>query len=263
MGDHFRGAVRILLILGMAVMISAIAAAQDASYDPHKLMLARTHYEKGMKLLARDKPAEGEAELLEAVKVFPQLVEAYVELGNLSMKRGDFTQGLERYLKARDALAALQGIKRLQEAERQRRIQESIDLLNAQLDDLRRSQRAQDEGRIQETMVRLEKLRQEKSTTQPSEGTPFTPEIHFLVGTALMKLERFQDAAKELGEALSLRPGFGEAHNNLAVVLYFQKDYPACWEHIHAAEQAGVRVSAELKEELAALFADPGAKPSN
>jgi tetratricopeptide (TPR) repeat protein len=247
----------------VAWLVSPLAPGQDASYDPHKLMLARSHYEKGMKLVARDQTAQGEAELLQAVEIFPQLVEGHIELGNLSMQRGEFTQGLERYLKARDALSSLQGIKRLQESERQRRIQESIDLLTAQIDELHRSQRAQDEGKIQQVTVRLEKLQQEKSNTQPSEETPYPPELHFLMGTALMKLERFQDAARELQEALALRPGFGEAHNNLAVVLYFQKDYPACWEHIHAAEQAGVRVSAELKDELSALFADPAGKPVN
>ena len=87
---------------------------------------------------------------------------------------------------------------------------------------------------------------------------PFTPEVHFLVGTAQMKLERFEEAAKEFQEALVLRPNFGEAHNNLAVVLYYRRDYAACWEHVRAAEQAGIRVVPQFKEELSAVFPEPG-----
>jgi len=260
--DQFKRSVRALLILFLAGALPMLAPAQQASYDLHKFMIARSHYTKAMKLLADNKPGEGEAELLEAVKVFPQLAEAYVELGNLSMSRKEFREGLERYLKARDALSELQGIKRLQEVERQRQIQESIDLLNEQISDLSRSQRASDQGKIQQATVRLEKLQQEKTNAQPPTESPFTPEVHFLVGTAQMKLELFEEAAKEFRAALVLRPNFGEAHNNLAVVLYYRRDYPACWEHLRAAEQAGVRVDPQFKEELAAVFPEPGTSPT-
>jgi len=231
--------------------------AQEASYDPHRFMLARSHYEKGLKLLARDRESDGEQELLEAVKVFPLLAEAYLELGHLSMKKGDFTQGLERYQHARDALAGWQGMKRLQEAERQRRLQESMDILQERIEDLQRSQRPNDIGKVQQEMVRLEKHKQEKINDQPSEGTPFTPEVHFFIGTALMKLERFEDATREFQQALTLRPRFGEAHNNLAVICLYRKDYAASWEHVHAAEEVGVRVNPQFREELAALLPEP------
>jgi tetratricopeptide (TPR) repeat protein len=260
--EHFLQRVRTLVPIGMALLLSSPAPGQQASYDPHKFMIARSHYTKAMKLLADNKLSEGEAELLEAVKTFPQLAEGYVELGNLSMNRGEFREGLERYLKAREALSELQGIKRLQEVERQRRIQESIDLLNERIGELSRSQNASDQGKIQQAMVHLEKLQQEKINAQPPMESPFTPEVHFLVGTALMKLERFEEAAKEFQDALTLRPNFGEAHNNLAVVLYYRRDYPACWVHLRAAELAGIRVDPQFKEELSAIFPEPETKPA-
>src|SRR5258705_578598 len=106
-------------------------------------------------------------------------------------------------------------------------------------------------------MPRLEKLEQERSKSQPSMDSPLTPEIHFLLGTALMKLERFDAAVDELRQALSLRPKFGEAHNNLAVVLFYRRDYAACWEHLRAAEGAGIRVDPGFLDELAALSPEP------
>jgi len=260
--DRFRKLLPAVIFLGLAGAFCDLAHSQHASYDPHKFMFARSHYAKAMKLLADNKLGEGEAELLEAVKTFPQLAEGFVELGNLSMRRREYREGLERYLKARDALSELQGIKRQQEVDRQRQLQESIDLLNERISDLSRSQRASDQGKIQQAMVRLEKLQQERTNAQPSIDTPFTPEVHFLVGTAQMKLEQFEEAAKEFQNALTLRPNFGEAHNNLAVVLYYRRDYPACWEHLRAAERAGLRVDPLFKEELTAVFPEPTAAVS-
>ncbi|MCI0655678.1 MAG: hypothetical protein L0170_01230 [Acidobacteria bacterium] len=254
---YFSKRFHILILTSMAWVLPSWAPGQQVSYDPHKFMIARSHYTKAMKLLADNKLSEGEGELLEAVKTFPQLAEGYIELGNLSMRRGEFREGLERYQKASKALSELQGIKRLQEVERQRQLQESIDLLNERISDLSRSQRTSDQGKIQQAMVRLEKLQQERTNAQPTMESPFTPEVHFLVGTALMKLERFEEAGKEFQSALALRPSFGEAHNNLAVVLYYRRDYPACWAHLRAAEQAGVRVDPRFKEELSAVFPEP------
>jgi len=256
--DLFRKLLRAVILSATAWTFCCLALSQQVSYDPHKFMLARSHYTKAMQLLADNKLAEGEAELLEAIKTFPQLAEGFVELGNLSMRRKEYREGLERYLKARDALAELQGIRRQQEAERQRQLQESIDLLNERIRDLGRSTQTS-EGKIQQAMAHLEKLQQEKTNTQPTIESPFTPEVHFLVGTAQMKLEQFEEAAKEFQNALTLRPNFGEAHNNLAVVLYYRRNYPACWEHLRAAERAGIRVDPLFKEELTAVFPEPTA----
>src|SRR4030095_10212694 len=116
--------------------------------------------------------------------------EGHIALGNLSMQRGDFAQGLDRYTKARNALLELQGIKRQQEAERQRRIQESIDLLKERVDEMSRSQRPQDQGKIQQDMVKIERLPQERTKSQPSMETPLTPQGDFLLGTVLTTLTR-------------------------------------------------------------------------
>lgn len=250
-------------LLFPAVVVGPSVAAATDPYEPHRLMLARSHFEKGMKLLSGSRVPEAEAELKEAVKLFPELVEAHIQLGGISMGRGDLAQALERFLAARQSLTDLQGLRHSQEMERQRRLQESIDVLKARIADLRRSARVSDTGKIEQETVRLEKLERERTHAQPAAETPFTPQIHFLVGTALMKLERFDEAREELARAVDLRPRFGEAHNNLAVLDFYRKDYPGSWEHVHAAEAAGVRVDPMFRAELAALAPEavPGGKP--
>ncbi len=44
--------------------------------------------------------------------------------------------------------------------------------------------------------------------------------IHNNLGLAYDKLERFEDAAKELRQAMNLDPGYVEVHNNIAVMYY-------------------------------------------
>lgn len=236
---------------------AGLVRAQAASYDPHKAMLAKGHFDKGMKLVVQGKEGEGEAELLEAVKIFPELADAHVQLGNLSMRRKNFTEGLERYLQAQHALGRLQGVARSQGMERQRQIQENLDVLRERVSQLQRSQVPGAEGKIEQNLAQIEKLEQEQKKPLATDRVPIPAELYFLTGNARMNLERFDDAIQDYKMALSLNPNFGEAHNNLAVIFLYRKDYGRAWEHVHAAEKAGVRINPEFREELAALTPEP------
>jgi tetratricopeptide (TPR) repeat protein len=228
------------------------------SYDPHKVMLAKSYFEKGMKLLQKESPAEAEAEFRESVRVFPEFADAYIQLGNLAMSRKEYSAGLEHYVRAKTALLNLQGMSRQQEVERRRRLQESIDLLQERIDQLTMSPR-DDRGEIDRAMLNIEKLRQEMSKILTGNELQVPPEIHFLIGTARMNLEQFDPAIEDFRQALALRPAYGEVHNNLAVIYLYRKDYPQAWEHLHAAEKAGVRINPQFREELAALAPEPPA----
>jgi len=231
--------------------------ADDGAYDPHKIMLAKGRFEKGMKFLEEGKEAEGKMELDEALKLFPDYADAEIQLGNLSMRRRNYSEGLAHYLQAEAALSHLQGIARLREVERRKRIQESIDVVQERIEGLRHSNRAGDSAGIGQEMVKLEKLRQEQTKVLPPEGNPFPAELHFLTGNARMNLEKYDEAIQDYGQALALRPNYGEVHNNLAVIYLYRKDYARAWDHLHSAEKAGVRINPQFREELAALAPEP------
>jgi len=128
-----------------------------------------------------------------------------------------------------------------------------MDVIQERIEGLRHSNRAADQGKIDQEMIQLEKLRREQMKALPPESDPFPAELHFLIGNARMNLERFDEALEDYRQALAHRPGYGEVHNNLAVIYLYRKDYPRAWEHVHAAEKAGVRVNPQFREELAAL----------
>src|SRR5437867_4093735 len=89
--------------------------ADEEAYDPHKIMLAKGRFEKGMKLLEEGKEAEGKMELDEALKLFPDYADAEIQLGNLSMRHRSYSDGLAHYLQAEAALSHLQGMARLRD----------------------------------------------------------------------------------------------------------------------------------------------------
>jgi tetratricopeptide (TPR) repeat protein len=229
------------------------AAGADDSYDPHKVMLARAHYEKGMKLLQKDSRPDAEVEFQQSVRVFPEFADGYIQLGNLATLRKDYSAGLEHYIRARTALLNLQGMSRQQEVQRRRQLQESMDILRARIDQMRMSQRPAITGELSEAMTQLEKLQQEQTKILARDELAVPPEIHFLIGTARMNLEQFDQAIEDFHQALALRPAYGEVHNNLAVIYLYRKDYPQAWDHLHAAEKAGVRINPQFREELAAV----------
>jgi tetratricopeptide (TPR) repeat protein len=246
-----------LLLALRPLPISLSASTAGEAPDTRQVMLAKSHYQKGMKLLSAGKEKEGEEEMLESLKIFPDFADAHIQLGNLAMGRKDFHRGLECYLEARTSLTHLQGFSQQREAERRKRLQESIDILRERLDQLRSSPRAGDAGKIEETVARLEKLQQEQTKPFPTDAPPIPAELFFLTGNARMSLEQFDQAIAEYNQALSLRPAFGEVHNNLAVIYFYRKDYARVWEHLHAAEKAGVRINPQFREDLTAVAPDP------
>jgi len=233
------------------------AAAPEEAVDSQKLMLARTHLDKGMKLLEKGSPEEAEVEFLEATRAFPDLADAYIQLGHLSMRRKDYSQGLDRYLQARTALTNLQGIARRQEVERSRRLQDAMDVLREQIDQLRVSQNPADQSEVNLKMAQMDKLRQEQTKLRAPDVLLIPAELPFLIGTARMNLEDYDAAIEDYREALALRSGYGEAHNNLAVIYFYRKDYPLAWEHLRAAEKAGIRINPQFREELSAAAPEP------
>jgi tetratricopeptide (TPR) repeat protein len=254
---------RRLFSLSFLLLLPAISGgprlcvAADDPPDARMVMMARSHFEKGMKLIGKGSEKEGEEELRESLRVFPDFADASIQLGNLAMRRREYGQGLELYLQAQASLLHLQGLSRQQEVERRRRLQEGIDALQERIEQLRLSQRTGAAGEIDAAMIRMEKLRQEQNKVLTQDEPPIPAELHFLIGTARMNLERYDEAIEDYRQALSQRPGYGEVHNNLAVIYLYRKDYPHAWEHLHAAEKAGIRINPQFREELSAAAPEP------
>lgn len=61
--------------------------------------------------------------------------------------------------------------------------------------------------------------------------SPSDPLAHFHLGAALFHQGRINDAAQEFHQALTLRPGLAEAHNDLGIILGQQGKRRKRWKN--------------------------------
>ena len=72
-------------------------------------------------------------------------------------------------------------------------------------------------------------------------------EFSLALGSAYFRTGALADAQREHEAALAVRPKFGEAHNNLAVVYMLQGNLAEADVQVKAAEKAGFHVNPQLK----------------
>jgi Flp pilus assembly protein TadD len=70
------------------------------------------------------------------------------------------------------------------------------------------------------------------------------------LGSAYFRSQNLEAAEREYLEAIRVAPGFGEAHNNLAVVYMLTGRIQLAEREVTLAEQAGFKVNPKLKEDL-------------
>lgn len=71
-------------------------------------------------------------------------------------------------------------------------------------------------------------------------------------GSAYLRAGSVEEAEKAYREALKLRPKYGEAHNNLAVICIKRGDYEEAHSHVKAAQKAGFKVHPQLVADIEA-----------
>ena len=86
--------------------------------------------------------------------------------------------------------------------------------------------------------------------------------VSFALATAYLKVGRLDDAERELLTVLRSDPELGEAHSQLASVYLAQGRFAEAGERVSLAEAAGVRVSPQVKVDIAAQRAPAGVAPA-
>ena len=87
--------------------------------------------------------------------------------------------------------------------------------------------------------------------TQTGGATPPVPAgLSMALGSAYFRNQNIELAEKEYLEAIRVEPGFGEAHNNLAVIYLITGRLDLADTEVAQAEKAGFNVNPKLKEDL-------------
>jgi tetratricopeptide (TPR) repeat protein len=77
------------------------------------------------------------------------------------------------------------------------------------------------------------------------------------LGGAYFKKGMLDEALEQFNKAISIKPSYGEAHNNVAVVYFLKKEYKEAWRHLKIAQELHAQVNPKFVEDLKKAYPEP------
>lgn len=260
--------------LALAIALAAPSAAwgQSSSQSQHRtvdaqllskvkdanllLKKAWTAFEKKDLSAAREKAAE-------SVAMVPELPEAHLLLAKVAYLEKDFPKALAEIESAEAGWESLAALRDRMDEDRLRDVRKRI----GEKDDALSGLRAQlaktppeSQGALQTKISRTEseKVDLERLLTEAGTARAEVPaEYDYIHGNALVQTKDPAAAVGRYESALRKKPGYTEAANNLAIILFSAKRYAKAKEVLDRAEAAGASPNAELKKAVEAALAKP------
>ena len=236
-------------LLYLDAMCSLAQAAAPVSEQAHREAL--DHYRAGQALLLAENLAPAEQEFRIAIKLDPLLVLAHYSLGQVYMGMKQYPDAVKAFIACRQAhldIAALQASDSVRTYQRYdeeiRELRDSVRTIRSGVLKLQ-----QPELSILKLENRINDLENSKRRASSIPGE-VPAELSLALGSAYFRSGALVDAQREYAAALKVNPRFGEAHNNLAVVLMLQGSLPEAGEHLKSAEKAGFQVNPQFKADL-------------
>jgi tetratricopeptide (TPR) repeat protein len=239
-----------LLVFGLIhpPSVAAVKVTEQAHRE------ALEHYRAGQELLYAENWTDAEREFRAAVKLDPLLVLAHYSLGQVYMALKQYPDAVKAFTGCRQAyldIAALQDVDKTQVDQRReeeiQQLRDGIRILHSA------SARQRETGQRENSILKLEQRILDLETSKrrgPTGAIQVPAEFSLALGSAYFRSGALADAEREYGAAVKARPKFGEAHNNLAVLLMLQGRLPEAKDHLKSAEKAGFHVNPVFKADL-------------
>lgn len=245
----------VLGVLSLVLLQENVRVLEDPQLK-RRLQEADQHYRLGVEALQTERFEEAAQELRQAVKLDPNSFLAYYSLGKayLSLKRYD--DSVRAYLSCREAWDRSVAENAQEGFDRQMRGEDQIRELQDRVRELENQMRAVTseagrraiQQRIDNIKVGIASMEQLRGRNL---GAPEPPaEFALALGSAYFRSGSTAEAEKAYREALKLRPKYGEAHNNLAVICLNRGDYEEAYTHVKAAQKAGFKVHPQLVKDI-------------
>ena len=235
-------------MIAFVTLIARGASAQLA--DPKDRREALNHYRTGQQLLMAEQWAKAAEEFTESIKLDYLLTLAHYGLGQAYMGMRDYNAAVRAFTQCKEAhhrLAQLQdsnrvAVERMQEEEL-RELRDSLQLIQSG------SIKGVNPVTLQQLQNRIRDL--EKGRQRNSPVTQATPaEVSLALGSAYFRRGDVGDAEREYRAAIEISPKMGEAHNNLAVVLFVTQRLHEAENEVQLAKKAGFKVNPMFEEDL-------------
>lgn len=236
-------------LLTLALTSAPALSAAEVSAQAHREALA--HYRAGQALLYAEDLARAEPEFRTAIKLDPLLVLAHYSLGQVYMGMKQYPEAVKAFVACRQAYLDIGALQASDSVRSYQRYDEEIRELRDSVRAIRSGnvKLAQPEISILRLENRISDLENAKRRASSVPGD-VPAELSLALGSAYFRSSALADAQREYEAALKVNPRFGEAHNNLAVVLMLQGRLPEAGEHLKSAEKAGFHVNPQFKADL-------------
>jgi tetratricopeptide (TPR) repeat protein len=236
-------------LLTLATVCSSALSTAVVSEQAHREAL--DHYRAGQALLFAENLAGAEQEFRAAIRLDPLLVLAHYSLGQVYMGMKQYPDAVKAFIACRQAYLDISALQASNSVRSDQRYDEEIRELRDSVRSIRSGvlKLSQPELTILKLENRINDLENAKRRNSSVPGA-VPAELSLALGSAYFRSGALADAQQEYEVALKVNPRFGEAHNNLAVVLMLQGRLPEAAEHLKSAEKAGFHVNPQFKADL-------------
>lgn len=243
------------------VVLAAVFAQEPLRLQPdlgarERERQAEQHYRAGVDALRSERFDEAVQELRQAVRLEPDFFLAYFTMGKTYIALKQYDDSVRAYLACREAWerAAAEAMKEGFDKEsrvddRIREYRDQIRELRGQLSTARSDdERSRIERGIESIKVAVDSLDRIRYRNRGALEPP--AEFPFALGSAYLRTGQVDEAERAYLEALKLRPKYGEAHSNLAVIYLKRSDFDQAQTHVKAAQKAGFSVHPQLAKAI-------------
>jgi tetratricopeptide (TPR) repeat protein len=238
--------IRTLVAAILVALMADSAGAQFASERDRRE--AFQHYRDGQEHMSSEQFEKAAEAFQKAIQQDRLLTLAHYGLGQATMGLRQYASAIQAFTDCRDTYRTLHDLQQRDRlmVERQR---------DDEIRELRESVRRIRSGQVrlsQVTADKIERRMEELERQRSSVGSAFQPpaEVSLSLGSAYFRSGALEDAEREYRAALAADPKMGEAHNNLAVVMFLTERLDDAKVEVELAKKAGFKVNPNFEQDL-------------
>jgi tetratricopeptide (TPR) repeat protein len=244
--------------------VNIVYSQEDFTREEYKLQqsfkVANAIFEKGKKAFLKGDLKKAKQEFVNCLTKMPEHADAAFFLAQIAYNNKELDKALSYITKAKDNYKYIVKLKLNQQQQYFIKLQEQRQVVEQEILNLRgklsRVSDTQQRESIKASIGRKERdlgiidqqLREPIPTEEKEERLP--ADYHYIHGNILFQQKQFEEAFAEYLETITIDPGHGNSHINLANLYYMAQKYQQALDHLNKADEAGADVNPKFKQAI-------------